>query len=79
MRYAGILVTLAMFGAGAVLAGNYRGTSSRMAAGADRWWRAGAVRRRLRWGVGTSPRPVGVVLMLMALVILAGLVFGRAG
>jgi hypothetical protein len=61
---------------GAILAGDVWGVSTRAKVDVKRWWSAGPVRRLLRRGVWANPRPFGVVLIVVAVLLVVAIFIG---
>jgi hypothetical protein len=72
----GVLLIVLMGVWGVLLVADFRGISTRSARKTDRWWSAGPIRRRLRWGVA-KPRPFGAILLATAVLLLIAAIFRR--
>lgn len=77
-RVAGLAVSAAVLGfVGVILAGDLWGVSTWYQAEVKRWWSAGRIRRVLRRGVWSNPRPFGIVLVVFAVLFVVAIFFGN--
>jgi hypothetical protein len=77
-RDVGLAVSAAVLAVvGVVLAGNLWGVSTRSEAEDKRWWSAGPIRRVLRRGACANPRPFGVILIVVAVLLVVAIFLGN--
>jgi hypothetical protein len=77
-RVVGLAMSAAVLGVvGVALAGDLWGVGTRSEAEAKRWWSAGPIRRLLRRGVWVNPRPLGVILIVVAVLLVVAIFLGN--